>query len=77
MFGKASGPKALPSEINRCWNKSENGLEFEPKAVRFEKVMMNISYVKHRPFMVIGLTRNMKIHSLGITKFNSNSAYVS
>ena len=46
-------------------NKSNNGWEFGPKAVRFINVMMNISYVKDRPFMVIGLTRSMKINSLG------------
>jgi hypothetical protein len=36
----------LSSEINRSWNKSKNGWEFGPKAVRFMKVMLNIIYVE-------------------------------
>jgi hypothetical protein len=58
--------KALPSGINHSLKKSKNNLEFGQKAAGFLRAMMNISYVKEKPFMVTGMTRKLKIHSIGI-----------
>ena len=66
MFGKASGPKALPSEISRFLNKSKTASEFGPKAVRFMEAKMRISYVKDRPIMALGRISIIIIHSIGI-----------
>ena len=66
MFGKASGPKALPSEIGHFLNKSKSASEYGQKAVRFMEAKVSFSYVKDRPIMAIGRIWIMKIHSIGI-----------
>ena len=65
-FGKPSGPKASPLEIDRFLNKSKIASEFGLKAVRFMEAKMSISYVKARPIMAIGRIWIMKIQSIGI-----------
>jgi hypothetical protein len=54
LFGKESGPKALPPEISRFLNKSKTASEFGQKAVGFMDAKMSISYVKDRPIMAVG-----------------------
>ena len=66
MFGKANGPKALPSEISRFLTESKITSEYGQKAVRFMVAKMNISYVKAKPNMAAGRIWIMKIHSIGI-----------
>ena len=66
MFGKASGPKALPSETSHFLNKSKIASEYGPKAVRFMEAKMSICCVKARPIMAIGRIWIMKIQSIGI-----------
>jgi hypothetical protein len=90
LFGKANGHKALPHvplnalsyltgvEINRFLNKSKNASEFGQKAIGFMKVKMNVRNVIDRPFIAMGRTRILKIHSIGISnisQLNNNPPY--
>jgi hypothetical protein len=44
----------------------KNALEFGQKAAGYMKVKMHISYGKDRLFTAAGMTRKLKIHSIGI-----------